>query len=91
MKTQRIQVIGLVQGVFFRANTKKEADELGIVGWVRNNKERTDVVEILAQGNEESLNTFTQWCYKGPEKAEVHSVVITDAEPTTAKTFEIQR
>ena len=39
-------VFGIVQGVFFRANTKEQADHLDITGWVKN---RTDGgVEIIA-------------------------------------------
>jgi len=81
--------MGLVQGVFFRINAKKKADELGVTGWVRNSEEQTDIVEILAQGEENIINTFIQWCYKGPEKADVHSVVIADETVNTLQSFEI--
>jgi len=36
-------VYGAVQGVWFRRFTKQKADELGIVGWVKN-----DVVNTIA-------------------------------------------
>ncbi|MEM1672769.1 MAG: acylphosphatase, partial [Archaeoglobaceae archaeon] len=35
MRRVRVYISGKVQGVFFRAYTKEEADKLGIKGWVR--------------------------------------------------------
>ena len=52
---QRLRAIvsGRVQGVSFRYYTKKEADRLGVTGWVRNNHDRT--VELVAEGTSEQL------------------------------------
>ncbi|HQH80073.1 MAG TPA: acylphosphatase, partial [bacterium] len=36
MKRIKIRVGGRVQGVFYRANTEKEAKALGLTGFVRN-------------------------------------------------------
>ena len=42
----RILVRGKVQGVFFRFNTKRRAEKLGLNGWVKN--VHSDKVEIVA-------------------------------------------
>ncbi len=62
-------VSGKVQGVWFRASTKEQADQLGLTGWVRNlpNGE----VEVLACGDKESLAKLHTWLKTGPRLAEV--------------------
>ena len=65
-------VSGRVQGVWFRASTKEQAERLGLTGWVRNR--RNGDVEILAEGNEEALAEFLAWCRRGPRGAEVAKV-----------------
>ena len=56
MKKARILVQGIVQGVGFRPNVYRIAKALGINGYVRN---LGNVVEIVVQGNEEDIETFT--------------------------------
>ncbi len=46
--TVRLIVYGQVQGVFFRQSAKREADKLGLVGWVRNEADGT--VGVLGVG-----------------------------------------
>ncbi|VVB80788.1 Acylphosphatase [uncultured archaeon] len=57
-----ILVYGKVQGVFFRDYTKKEADKLGLTGWVKN---IDDAVEIIAEGDKTKLREFILNCQKG--------------------------
>ena len=64
-----IFVSGLVQGVFFRSQTKKEAKELGLFGWVRNLADGR--VEILAEGERDKLEKLVNWTEKGPSSARV--------------------
>ena len=63
-----IFVHGLVQGVFFRANTVSIAQQLGLGGWVRN-CEDGESVEILAEGEKKQLEKLLEWVKKGPEGA----------------------
>ncbi len=72
MKRAHIIVTGIVQGVSFRLFAKKTADNLGITGWVRNIPNGS--VEIVAEGNEESLEKFILELKKGPPAARVESV-----------------
>lgn len=68
----RLKIFGKVQGVTFRANTKRRADELGLRGWVRNNSEGT--VTIVAQGEKEDLEELLEWARGGPSLARVKMV-----------------
>mmetsp|Transcript_23293 Transcript_23293/g.33862 ORF Transcript_23293/g.33862 Transcript_23293/m.33862 type:complete len:126 (+) Transcript_23293:100-477(+) len=53
------EVFGRVQGVWFRKYTKIKADELGIVGWVRNT--RSNTVCGKAQGPQDRIEVFKEW------------------------------
>lgn len=72
MKHLNIKIFGRVQGMFFRANAKKKAEELQITGFARNEPDGT--VYIEAEGEEENLEKFLVWCYKGPPFAMVGKV-----------------
>ncbi len=74
MKQAHIFVSGSVQGVFYRSNTRKKAKELGIKGWVRNLYDGR--VEVTAEGEEEDLKKFIEWCKKGPELAFVENIEV---------------
>jgi len=86
---KNIRVNGLVQNVCFRATTKQKADELGVKGWVRNCKQRKDIVKIFAEGSEEAMVEFLKWCHEGPEGAEVSEVEIAETKTEGCKLFEV--
>ena len=65
---------GRVQGVFYRASTQKEAQRLGLSGWVRN--QIGGQVEAVACGTAEQLATFEVWLHHGPPMAHVDSIEI---------------
>ena len=67
-----ITVKGKVQGVFFRATTRDKAESLSLKGWVKNNSDGT--VNILAQGNQEKIDQFLNWCKEGPQSAKVENI-----------------
>jgi acylphosphatase len=89
MKRLRIIVTGKVQGVYYRANTEKTARQLGLAGFVRN--ERDGNVYIEAQGQQEILEQFVEWCKRGPDRAVVENVNVTEIPISTATTFLIMR
>lgn len=72
LKQVYLKITGRVQGVFFRAHTKKQADQLGITGWVMNSDDGS--VEVLAQGEQSVLENFILWCKKGPDSSNVEKV-----------------
>ncbi|HTJ48055.1 MAG TPA: acylphosphatase [Cyclobacteriaceae bacterium] len=84
-----IRVAGKVQGVYFRASTKEKADELGIVGIVRN--ERDGSVYIEAEAEEEILKSFVAWCQQGPRAARVDLCDIKESELKGYTQFSVNR
>lgn len=72
--TAHLFISGRVQGVFFRANTKKRARELGIKGWVKNLPDGR--VEVMAEGEEEEVKELVEWCKSGSRHAEVTNVEV---------------
>lgn len=76
MDNARAHVIisGLVQGVFFRHETRVRAQSLGISGWVRN---RFDgAVEAVFEGPKDKVESIVAWCHRGPSGAVVDSVEV---------------
>ncbi len=74
MRRVKIVVHGKVQGVFFRANTRKFASELGLGGYAKNLADGS--VEVVAEGPEEKLKELVEFCKTGPERAEVSQVKV---------------
>lgn len=70
--TVRLVIKGRVQGVGYRAWTMRTAQQLGLVGWVRNLA--SGDVEALAQGPEEAVRQFAAACETGPALARVTAV-----------------
>ena len=78
-KRVRVKVNGRVQGVFFRANTEKQAKRLGLRGWVKNTD---DSVEVLVEGDDKKIQELIDWCHKGPMFAKVESVDVKEEKFT---------
>lgn len=89
MKTIRIEVKGRVQGVFFRQRTLEMAERLGITGYVRNEPDGS--VQIVATGNQLELDSLEEWCWKGPDRARVSSVEVTETGFIPFSAFVIRR
>lgn len=85
----KIKVSGKVQGVFFRASTKDKADEIGVKGFVRN--EPDGGVYIEAEGEEENLKQFIDWCHLGPDRAMVEDCVVAEDAVKNFTGFIVQR
>lgn len=68
-KRLTIRVSGKVQGVWFRARTREEAEKLSLAGSVWNNPDGS--VGIVAEGEEERLQKLLTWCRRGPTMARV--------------------
>jgi acylphosphatase len=68
----RCYVAGLVQGVFFRASTREQAQTLGVAGYARNLPDGR--VEVLACGPLSAVDRLRDWLREGPPGARVTGV-----------------
>jgi acylphosphatase len=71
----RAVVRGRVQGVSFRYYTHRQAQQLGVAGYVRNR--RDGAVEVVAEGECRNVARLLNWLHQGPRMAVVDQV---DAE-----------
>ena len=75
-------VAGRVQGVGFRAATRRRADELGLGGVAENLADGR--VRVVATGAADALERLAAWLAHGPPAARVDSLVELDAPPDVA-------
>jgi len=73
-KTLRLSIQGRVQGVFFRDSMRREAQRLGVTGWVRNCSDGS--VEAVVHGPSAAVDAMVRWAHRGPERAQVAQVDI---------------
>ncbi len=73
MERVHLVISGRVQGVWFRASTRRAAEEFGVCGWVRNLADGR--VEAMAEGDRASLDQLVAWAWKGPAAARVEAVL----------------
>lgn len=85
MKHVSIRIYGRVQGVFFRASTREKAQELHIRGNVRNEDDGS--VAIEAEGDDDAIAKFIEWCGKGPQLARVDRCDVTEGAAQNMKGF----
>jgi acylphosphatase len=72
MNAKRIIVRGRVQGVGYRVWMVRQAEKLGVAGWVRNLPDGS--VEALVAGDAGSVEELLRLCRRGPRSAEVLSI-----------------
>lgn len=75
----KMVITGRVQGVYFRANTQKQAIKLNLNGYVRNLPD--GAVEVVAQGEANAVQQLLSWCHRGPLLAKVESVSVQTQAP----------
>ncbi|HZG00832.1 MAG TPA: acylphosphatase [Chitinophagales bacterium] len=88
-KHLNIRVTGLVQGVFYRATANLKATQLGLNGFVRN--ERDGSVYIEVEGPADKLAIFTMWCQQGSTGARVDKVETEEGVVKGFDRFETKR
>lgn len=67
-------ISGLVQGVFFRWETRKNALKNNVKGWVRNLRDGR--VEAVFEGEKEDVEKMIKFCERGPPGAKVEKVEV---------------
>ena len=85
MIAKRVVIGGRVQGVGFRAWMVREAQSLGVWGWVRNRPGGT--VEAVVHGETDAVEELLRRCRRGPLLAEVRTIDESEAEPPEEEGF----
>lgn len=75
---KHIYISGRVQGVGFRQFTRKNAEKLGVTGWVKNLSDGR--VEAVFQGPDDKVRELIDRCKEGPISGYVKDIEINDAE-----------
>ena len=88
MIRRRVVVHGLVQGVYFRDTTRRQAVTAGLAGWVRNRPDGT--VEAVFEGDPAAVERLVAFCHEGPRSAHVDRVEVTAEEPEGLAGFAIR-
>ena len=74
MEIRHLAITGLVQGVAYRYSMAREAQRLGITGWVRNRRDGS--VEAVVAGTEQAVAAIIHWARSGPANAQVEHVAV---------------
>ena len=86
---KRFIVKGKVQGVGYRAWTRRQASKIELNGYVKNLK-NGNVVIVVASDNFDKISEFKQLLYEGPERAIVEKVIEYDWDKQVNIGFEIR-
>ncbi|HEX5429797.1 MAG TPA: acylphosphatase [Patescibacteria group bacterium] len=81
-----IFVFGRVQGVGFRIAAKQVADNLGIKGYAKNEGK---FVIVEAEGTEEDLDNFIEWCNSGTDEAAVERIDFKEGRIKSFREFSV--
>ena len=87
VQATRFIISGRVQGVFFRASTREQAQRLGLRGQARNLPDGS--VEVLAAGTDEAIQQLEQWLRQGPPSARVDRVERSSTEVEARDGFSV--
>ena len=71
-KSMRLYITGTVQGVFFRAFVKENAERYNVKGFVRNLEDGR--LEIFLEGNADDVNKMIELCKTGPKHSQIRKV-----------------
>lgn len=85
LHTIRLCIAGRVQGVGFRDAMRREAERLGVAGWVRNRA--AGEVEAIVQGDKAALDALLAWARRGPAAARVERVECGAPAPEHARDY----
>jgi len=85
----RVFVSGTVHGVGYRYSTLKQAQRVGVGGWVRNVPDGR--VEAVFEGIKADVEAMIRWCDRGSLAAEVTNVTVEYEQVEGIQGFEIRR
>jgi acylphosphatase len=86
-KSVRLYITGTVQGVFFRAFIKENAEKYDVKGFVRNLEDGR--IEIFFEGDADRVNKMVELCEKGPKHAQIKNIEIKEEKFQGFKNFKV--
>ncbi|MFC1710715.1 acylphosphatase [Nanoarchaeota archaeon] len=86
-KSIRIYITGTVQGVFFRAFLKENAERYDVKGFTRNLEDGR--IEVFLEGNSDNVNKMIELCKQGPKHSQIRKVETKPERFQDFKTFKI--
>lgn len=86
-KSVRLYISGIVQGIFFRAFVKENAEKYNVKGFVRNLEDGR--VEVFLEGNVDDVDKMIEICKTGPKHSQIKDVEIKEEKFQGFKTFKI--
>lgn len=89
MKTVKILIEGVVQGVFFRAFAKEQAENFGLNGYVKNLEDGR--VEVVVEGYEKDVNRMIEACKRGPIHSKIRDIELEKMKHQGFEDFRIIR
>ena len=87
-KAVRVKVRGAVQGVGFREATVRRAEDLGVLGWVRNAEDGS--VLVHAEGPRAAVAALVEFLGEGPRGAAVDGVDVEDVKVEGHEQFAVR-
>ena len=88
MRRVRVTVHGRVQGVGFRETVRRQAQGLGVAGYVENCRDGS--VEAVFEGADDAVAQMVGMCRDGPLGARVTHVDEQEEEPQDAAGFDVR-
>jgi acylphosphatase len=88
MKAIDVVVAGRVQKVGFRAFTRRNANMLGVKGYVENTDDGK--VHAVLEGDEHQIDKLLELIRQGPTVAQVRDVKVSEIENAGLKGFEVR-
>lgn len=86
-KSVRLYIDGVVQGIFFRAFIKENAERHNVKGFVRNLEDGR--IEMFFEGNANDVNKIIEIASKGPRHAQIRKVTTKPEKFQDFKSFKI--
>ncbi|MBR9701674.1 acylphosphatase [Candidatus Pacearchaeota archaeon] len=86
-KSVRLYVDGTVQGVFFRAFVKENAERFNVKGFVRNLEDGR--IEVFLEGHVEDVKRMIEFCKKGPKHSKIRKVDVKNERFQDFKVFKV--
>ena len=88
MIRRRLVVHGDVQGVGYRWSCVRQAERLGVAGWVCNQPDGT--VELAVEGSPQAVEALVAWSRRGPSDADVSYLEVSEEPPEAARGFSVR-